>query len=249
MRKMVILLAVVMRRVPQSCLRLSPPSILLRSSEGASCHSPDTGGDGSPSRPRRVQRRNSSCTGSSSRRSVRPLNTDGDAAARHPYPIPTPGPVSVALSSKNKPPEPQRAQSAKTGRADKICSRTDAPEPRPEKRTAGHHTITNQVIRAERARARFGRRFGDDERFARRLPKLLQPANRERRREPEEIVRPKQRHRKKSEEHEGHQHKRTAPIFVGQVRDRNVAEHGAAHFDGDKVAELLRVQSAVIHRP
>ena len=49
------------------------------------------------------------------------------------------------------------------------------------------------------------------------------------------------RHREQGEEDEGHQHERAPAILVGQVRDRDVADHGGDHLEGDQHAELLRV--------
>src|SRR5438309_1328190 len=103
----------------------------------------------------------------------------------------------------NKPPEPNRADSAADGCAGKVGAGAHGPKPCAEKRTGGHDTVAKQIVSAIGSRAQFGGCLANDERFARRLAKLLQATDDEGKRQPTEGVGAQQDHRKERKEKEG----------------------------------------------
>src|SRR5207237_7476728 len=98
--------------------------------------------------------------------------------------------------------------------------------------------------RAIGAGAKFGRSVGNDERLAGRFAKFLQAAYDKRDGEPDEIVREQQRDGKEREEDERRQHEWSLAVFIGEMSNRDVAEHRRHHLDGDEPAELLGAYSA-----
>lgn len=149
----------------------------------------------------------------------------------------------------NEPPEPEGSQRAADRRAQKIRLRADVPQPRAEQGSARDGAVADEIVRAVGPRAQFRHGLADDECLARRFAELLQPAHDERQREPFEIVREQQGHGKQGEEPERDEHERTAAVFIRQMRDGDVTEHGRDHLAGDEPAELLCGDAVVVHRP
>src|SRR5437867_1354103 len=127
-------------------------------------------------------------------------------------------------------PEPDRAESTENSSTNKVRLWAETPQPRADERTCRHHTIADEVVSAVGACAEFGRRLGNDKGFARRLAELLQPTHHERNGQPREVVGPQKRSRKQREEHKRREHEWALAMFVGEVRDRYVAEHCCHHF-------------------